>query len=424
MEKTSKHKLLNSAFFTAFAVPLGFFLLRDTIIVLADPVFKFISGEGSLLYEINADIARFITAGLLMLIIPLFFREKCNFGFKGGKLRLGILLALPELVVPAWNLLQIKVYDAPLVSGAVGVVAAIIHGISPAVSEEVFCRGFAVSNLMRIREGKPNRILYCMLLSGLSFGLLHALNAIATGDIAATLIQIIYTAAIGMMNGAVYLRSRSIWGVILMHTLTDVSAFIAVFDGSVTAMDIAFCAFGSLLFVGLALYLVRPSKHAEIEALWADGWSFGDETKKNHAIAKTVAIISAALAAVFAAALCVTIYQAKTGVDPSPFPAANKALDKDIQYEIGADGKELVLTLPDAGGDAYELNNSAPESFVLKESGKSENACRFVFSHESGGAGTVRLTFSLKPAESPISFKDYSVTVVFDEQGCISAVRG
>ena len=99
-----------------------------------------------------------------------------NAQFKGGKLALGICLALPELIVPVWNLLQIKVYEAPLVTGAAAVAAAIMHGIGPGVSEEVFCRGFTVSNLMRIWKDKPNRIFRCMLVSGVSFGLLHALN--------------------------------------------------------------------------------------------------------------------------------------------------------------------------------------------------------------------------------------------------------
>ena len=214
--------------------------------------------------------------------MPLFFRGKCNFGFKGGKLALGICLALPELIVPVWNLLQIKVYEAPLVTGAAAVAAAIMHGIGPGVSEEVFCRGFTVSNLMRIWKDKPNRIVRCLLISGVSFGLLHALNAIATGDAFAALIQVIYTAAIGMLEGAIYLRSRNLWGVILMHTLTDVSAFLAVFESNATGMDIIFCIFGSLLFIALALYLIRPAKRAEIDELWADSWSFGDEDGKKR----------------------------------------------------------------------------------------------------------------------------------------------
>lgn len=133
-------------------------------------------GKESFLYQINDDISRLIIAGLLMLILPIFFRGKCNFGFKGGLPKLGILLSLPALIVPVWNLLQIKLYDAPLVAGTTAVFAAIFHGIGPGVSEEVFCRGFTVSNLMRIWKDKPNRILCCMLVSGAAFGLLHAIK--------------------------------------------------------------------------------------------------------------------------------------------------------------------------------------------------------------------------------------------------------
>ena len=113
MEKRIKHKFLNSVLFTALFVPLGFFLLRDTIAAITGIMFESIGGKESLLYQINGDIAKLIIVGLLMLIMPIFFRGKCNFGFRGRKLKLGILLALPELIVPLWNFLQIKIYDAP-----------------------------------------------------------------------------------------------------------------------------------------------------------------------------------------------------------------------------------------------------------------------------------------------------------------------
>ena len=89
--------------------------------------------------------------------------------------------------------------------------------------------------------------------------------------------------------------------------MTDITAFIAVFDGSATGMDILFCVFGTLLFVALALYLIRPAKRQEIDALWADGWSFGDENGRRHAGAKAAAIVSAVLVAAFAAGHCLPI---------------------------------------------------------------------------------------------------------------------
>ena len=103
------------------------------------------------------------------------------------------MLALPELIVPLWNFLQIKIYDAPFVVGTTAVIAAIVHGVGPGVSEEIFCRGFVVSNLMRIWKDKPKKFTRCMLVSGIAFGLLHAVNAIATGDIFAALVPVSYT---------------------------------------------------------------------------------------------------------------------------------------------------------------------------------------------------------------------------------------
>ena len=90
-EKFVKHRFLNSVLFTALFVPLGFFLLRDTIAAITGIMFESIGGKESFLYQINDDIARLIIVG--------------------GKLKLGILLALPELIVPLWNFLQIKIYD-------------------------------------------------------------------------------------------------------------------------------------------------------------------------------------------------------------------------------------------------------------------------------------------------------------------------
>ena len=424
MEKTVKHRFLNNALFTALIVPLAFFVLRDTIAVLTGIMFESMAGKESFLYQINDDISRLIIAGLLMLILLIFFRGKCNFGFKGGLPKLGILLSLPALIVPLWNILQIKLYDAPLVAGTTAVFAAIVHGIGPGVSEEVFCRGFTVSNLMRIWKDKPNRILCCMLVSGAAFGLLHAVNVIVTGDVFAALIQVIYTTAIGMFSGAVFLRSRSIWGVILMHSLTDISAFIAVFESNTTGMDIVFCVVGSLLFIALALYLIRPAKRSEIDALWEDGWDFGAEDGKTRAGAKAAAIISAVLIVAFSASIGVMLYQTKMGYDIPMFPTEEKTLDKDVQYKLSDDKKEITILLPYAVGEKYELESSDAESLVLNDSRENGSTYVFEFSHVGVGPEDVKLTFSKTLGDMPVAIEDYTVTVSFNADGTISSVGG
>lgn len=424
MEKTVKHRFLNNALFTALIVPLAFFVLRDTIAVLTGIMFESMGGKESFLYQINDDISRLIIAGLLMLILPIFFRGKCNFGFKGGLPKLGILLSLPALIVPLWNILQIKLYDAPLVAGKTAVFAAIVHGIGPGVSEEVFCRGFAASNLMRIWKDKPNRIFLSVLVSGAAFGLLHAVNVIVTGDAFAAIIQVIYTAAIGIFYGAVFVRSRNIWGVIIMHTLTDVSAFIAVFDGNVTGMDIAFCAVGSLIFIAIALYLIRPAKRAEIDALWEDGWSFGDENGKTHAGAKAAAVVSAVVVIAFSASIGVMLYQTKMGYDIPMFPAEQKEIDKDVQYKLSDDKTKFTILLPYAVGEKYELESSDAESLMLNDSRENGSTYVFEFSHVGVGPEDVKLTFSKTLGDMPVAIKDYTVTVSFNAGGTISSVGG
>lgn len=424
MEKTVKHRFLNNALFTALIVPLAFFVLRDTIAVLTGIMFESMGGKESFLYQINDDISRLIIAGLLMLILPIFFRGKCNFGFKGGLPKLGILLSLPALIVPLWNILQIKLYDAPLVAGKTAVFAAIVHGIGPGVSEEVFCRGFATSNLMRIWKDKPNRIFLSVLVSGAAFGLLHAVNVIVTGDAFAAIIQVIYTAAIGIFYGAVFVRSRNIWGVIIMHTLTDVSAFIAVFDGNVTGMDIAFCAVGSLIFIAIALYLIRPAKRAEIDALWEDGWSFGDENGKTHAGAKAAAVVSAVVVIAFSASIGVMLYQTKMGYDIPMFPAEQKEIDKDVQYKLSDDKTKFTILLPYAVGEKYELESSDAESLMLNDSRENGSTYVFEFSHVGVGPEDVKLTFSKTLGDMPVAIKDYTVTVSFNAGGTISSVGG
>lgn len=182
--------------------------------------------------------------------------------------------------------------------------------------------------------------------------------------------------------------------------------------------------YGRVLFIALALYLIRPAKRAEIDELWADSWSFGDEDGKKRVGAKVAAILTAVLVVTFVASLGVTIYRVRMGYDIPFFPASEKALDKDVQYQISEDGKELTILLPYEVGGKYDLENSDPESFVLKESRENGDTYLFLFSHEGTTTEKIKLTFSLMLGDTVISIKDYSVTVSFKEDGRISAVGG
>ena len=76
MEKLVKHRFLNSMLFTALFVPLGFFLLRDTIAAITGIMFESIGGKESFLYKNKQNNARLIKAGRLIIINPLFLMGK------------------------------------------------------------------------------------------------------------------------------------------------------------------------------------------------------------------------------------------------------------------------------------------------------------------------------------------------------------
>ena len=55
MEKFVKHRFLNSVLFTALFVPLGFFLLRDTIAAITGIMFESIGGKESFVDKNKED---------------------------------------------------------------------------------------------------------------------------------------------------------------------------------------------------------------------------------------------------------------------------------------------------------------------------------------------------------------------------------
>lgn len=134
--------------------------------------------------------------------------------------------------------------------------------------------------------------------------------------------------------------------------------------------------------------------------------------------------MSAVLVAAFAASLGVILFQAKMGCDIPMFAALRKAPDKDVHYQISGDGRELTISLPYTGGETYDLENSDTGSLALKDSRPSGDTYVFVFSHPGSGTEDIRLTFSWRYGDMPISMKDYTVTVRFGSDGRISSIGG
>ncbi len=165
--------------------------------------------------------------------------------------------------------------------GAVNVLAAFMAGIC----EETIYRGIGTSYLMR-QWRDENRILPAMLITSAAFGLLHLVNLANGSPLVMVLPQVINAGVMGMLLCAVYLRSGNLIPVMALHTLNDFGKFMFVdlveegggfsAAASLSAADWISLAVSMIVTLGVALYLVRPSKRGEIRALWDRKWNRSD----------------------------------------------------------------------------------------------------------------------------------------------------
>lgn len=172
--------------------------------LLCSFVFQLLGFSG----EIPAALGR-IAAGI---VIALVFRG-C---FKSGRQFSGVVIALPALLFAGWNIL-----DHFLTQGALSPLSSeiLILGFAPAVFEEVIFRGVFVHNMKA--AGKTD--LSTLLVTALFFGVIHLTNAVG-GNVLQTLVQTLYATVVGLVFGAVYLKSGDLVSVILVHAATDITS--------------------------------------------------------------------------------------------------------------------------------------------------------------------------------------------------------
>lgn len=95
--------------------------------------------------------------------------------------------------------------------------------------EETYFRGMILRALL-IR-GRWQAVI----ISSLLFGMLHLFNVAGGANLAATLLQVVYAVAIGLMYAALALRTQTILPLIVIHGLTDFFGYIAFNSTMVTS---------------------------------------------------------------------------------------------------------------------------------------------------------------------------------------------
>ena len=157
------------------------------------------------------------------------------------------------------------------------------------IREEVIYRGIVVNLFAEKHFDSRKGLLYTAVSSSFFFGIIHLGNLLAGIRIESVLVQVLVAWAMGMVDCAIYLRSGSIWGMVILHMLVD---GFSMFDGffyqsAAVAADAAGSGASEVInslglinlipivwSIPLALFLLRGKKAQEIidrnQALNAD----------------------------------------------------------------------------------------------------------------------------------------------------------
>ena len=215
------------------------------------------------------DILKIILAAVIILIMKRISHGSFYFGFGAKNLRESIALASIALVFALCNVLEAVFFNGILQENGLVLLASVISALAAGFYEEIACRGVVVTSMMENWKTAPHYILRTTLVSGILFGLIHFVN-LTSGDIAGTFLQVFYAAGIGIFFGAVYIRTRNLWGAFLVHFIVDATAFIFVIQNPSEIFSMAGSLVLLIIITGFGLYLIRPAMYSRIKEVWAE----------------------------------------------------------------------------------------------------------------------------------------------------------
>ena len=200
----------------------------------------------AVLASLGFDSGTAASISRLFMAVVLLFLFRRDFDF--SRSLKGFVLALPALVFVVWNIayhLCAGIAFRPLSEAGM----ILLTALAPGLFEEVLFRGVVTGKI----QGAGKSQLYAVLAPALLFGLIHLTNAPAIGPLSA-LVQALYATVIGLLFGAVYVRTRDIVSPVLMHTLIDLSN--DVFVSSPTSSTVPWLIAFAVIIAASAVYSV------------------------------------------------------------------------------------------------------------------------------------------------------------------------
>ncbi len=139
----------------------------------------------------------------------------------------GLLLGIPVLL---FSLVQLSgileaTLDYTISFNVLGVVFGLIYCVAIALWEEFLCRGIILTNMLKKWGDSKEGIVKAVVLSAFIFGGAHIITGFG-GDWLGTAIQIVYASFMGLLFGAIYIKTKSLASTVLLHFILNLTAYI------------------------------------------------------------------------------------------------------------------------------------------------------------------------------------------------------
>lgn len=226
--------------------PIAFGVILFFVAIVAAALPAAFIGGAAISTDVAGAIGRILVGIVLVAAFHSCFHWDKSFSAPG--------LALPVPGIVTWNVVYNLMSGAGFISPS-NLPGAALCALAPGVFEEVIFRGILIDRLKESGRGSW----YVLIASALVFGLIHLTNA-AGMDLPSLLVQALYAIVVGLLLGAIYLRSDDIATVILAHAAIDFSnqIFATQPTTSSTLMVIAFVVV-LVALLAYALWLMQDA---------------------------------------------------------------------------------------------------------------------------------------------------------------------
>lgn len=278
---SESHPYLYSFLIVAFSMLVSV-VLSNLLQSIFGIIFTALDGEASptAVSEMSNTASAVISLAsyiIVLLIYLVVYRKSISFSsfFSSHGTGRGIILGWSVLLISVFTLICNLI--SHMAFGSVW--KALLLGMTPGITEEIFCRIIPLSIVMK----SPNRkklMLPSVLFSGLIFGLSHMINFFSGADFVTTLFQVLYAAGTGLLFGLIYITTGNLWITVILHSITDVVFFLGAdvqLTGGVLSQNTAFSdgifyLIYAVLYIVNAYFVFRKKRGSDSSVVWAGIW--------------------------------------------------------------------------------------------------------------------------------------------------------